>query len=143
MLDTLGVVAAYVILVSSIITFSTRPIFDVGAGHWIGVPLLLMTFPLAYLLVKAPRAGRRPLYYIQVGLMLAWMVALFLLDYLLGVDFRDTRWAVILFVTTYFGGLGGMIGISFLAGRAWGVGAVILFFIAGLLAFVQRAVTGL
>ena len=142
-LDLLGAVVAHVIFVSSILTFSVRMIFGVGPGHWIGIPILLMAFPLGYLLVVAGELDRPPLYYLQIGIMLVWLIALFLIDYVFRYDFRQTQWMVISYVVVYFAGIGGMIGISALAGKAWTRSAVVLFFIAGILAFVQRAVTGL
>ena len=142
-LDLLGAVVAHVIFVSSILTFSVRMIFGVGPGHWIGIPILLVAFPLAYLLVTAPELHRPPLYYIQISIMLLWIIALFLIDYVFGYDFRHTQWMVVVYVVVYFAGIGGMIGISALAGKDWTRSAVALFFIAGILAFVQRAVTGL
>ncbi len=107
------------------------------------VEVLLMVFPLGYLLLKAPANNRPGLYYIQVGLMLAWLLLLFFVDYVFRIDFRQTRWMVITFVVLYFGGMGGMIGVAAQAGRGWAISAIILFLIAGFLAFVQRAVTGL
>jgi hypothetical protein len=141
-LNLLGAVVAHVIFISSIITFSGRMLFDLGPGHWIGIPILLMAFPLAYLLIVAGDLGRRPLYYVQVGIMLVWLIALFMIDYVFSYDFRHTQWMVISYVVVYFAGMGGMIGISALAGKAWTRSAVVLFFIAGILGFVQRAVTG-
>jgi len=141
-LDLLGAITAIAIFGSSILTFTARLVFGVGAGHWVGIPTLLAAIPLAYLLLTAPGAGRPFLYYVQVGVMLAWIVLLFVLDYWLGIPWREERWQLISYVTLYFGGLGGMVGISFLAGRGWGTAAAILFFVAGTLAFVQRAVTG-
>jgi hypothetical protein len=142
-LDVLGAVVAIVIYVSSIITFSARMIFDLSPGHWVGIPFVLAALPLGYLLLEAPTIGRPILYYVQVGLMLASIIVLFLLDYVLDVSWRDTQWAVIAFVTLYFAGMGGMIGVASRAGRSWAVAAVALFFVAGILAFVQRGVTGL
>jgi len=49
-LDLLGAIVAHIIYVSSIITFMSRLLFGVQPGHWIGMPILLMAFPLAYLL---------------------------------------------------------------------------------------------
>jgi hypothetical protein len=141
-LDLLGAMVAHVIFVSSIVTFAARMLFGTRPGHWIGIPILLMAFPLAYLLIRAPEFDRPVLYYIQVGLMLLWLVVLFLIDYVLRFDFRETQWMVISYVVLYFAGMGGMIGVAALAGRGWTVSAVILFLIAGALAFVQRAVTG-
>ena len=45
-LDFLGAVVAHVVFISSIITFASRMIFKLQPGHWVGVPILLMAFPL-------------------------------------------------------------------------------------------------
>lgn len=142
-LDLLGAALAYVIYLLSIVVFSSRIVFGVSPGHWIGVPFLLTALPLSYLLVKAGGVDRPLLYYVQVGLMLGSVIMTFLLDYVYKVEWRDTQWMVVAFVTLYFAGLGGMIGVASLAGQGWTVGAVILFFVAAVLAFVQRSVTGL
>lgn len=142
-LNLIGAITTQVIFISSIITFLSRMIFKISTGHWVGTPILLMAFPLIYLLIKAPRSGRPVLYYIQIGFMLFWLIVLFLVDYVLRYDFRQTQWMVISYVMLYFAGAGGMIGIASLAGRTWTISSVILFLIAAVLAFVQRAVTGL
>lgn len=142
-LDLLGAVVAMVVFVSSIVTFLTRMAFEVPAGHWIGIPLLLTAVPLAYLLTTARAAGRAHLYSVQIGLMLGFVVLLFVLDYVPGVAWRDNRWAVIGFVMCYFGALGGMIGVAAEAGKGWMRAAIGLFFLTAVLAFVQRAVTGI
>lgn len=140
--DLIGAITAHIIYVSSIVTFLARMFIGVGPGYWIGIPLLLMAFPLIYLLAKAPNQNQPVLYYIQIGLMLVFIITLFLVDYVFKLDFRNTQWMVITFVVLYFAGMGGMIGVASKAGRVWMISAVALFFIAGILAFVQRAVTG-
>ncbi|MGD9092161.1 MAG: hypothetical protein PVF74_04910 [Anaerolineales bacterium] len=142
-LNLIGAVTAHVIFISSIITFSSRMIFKIGAGHWVGTPLLLMVIPLGYLLFTAPGVNRPFLYYIQVGLMLLFIILLFFVDYVFKYDFRQTQWMVISFVVFYFAGMGGMIGVASLAGRGWTISAIILFIVAAILAFVQRAITGI
>ncbi|MEE9599799.1 MAG: hypothetical protein V3V66_04985 [Anaerolineales bacterium] len=142
-LDLLGAITAHVIFISSIITFSSRMIFKISTGHWIGIPILLMIFPLIYLLANAPESDRPFIYYLQIGLMLVYLIVLFLVDYVLRIDFRQTQWMVISYVMLYFAGAGGMIGIASLAGRAWTISSIILFLIAAILAFVQRAITGI
>lgn len=141
-LNLIGAITAHVIFISSIITFLARIFLKTQPGHWLGTPLLLMVFPLVYLLIKAPAVQRPFLYYLQVSIMLIWLLLCFLLDYVFKVNFRETQWMVISYVIVYFAGLGGMIGISSLAGRGWTISAVILFFVAFVLAFVQRAITG-
>jgi hypothetical protein len=142
-LDLIGAISAHVIFVSSILTFAARLIFKLQPGHWIGTPLLLMVFPLGYLLIMAPKFNRPGLYYIQIVTMLVWLVILFLVDFVLKIDFRQTRWMVISYVMLYFAGIGGMIGIASNAGRGWTISAIILFLISAVMAFVQRAVTGI
>jgi hypothetical protein len=142
-LDLLGAIVAHVIFISSIITFASRMIFGLKPGHWVGIPILLMAFPLGYLFLRAPEFNRPFLYYVQIGTMLVWLILLFLVDYVLHYDFRQTQWMVISYVVLYFAGIGGMIGVASLAGRGWTLSAIILFFITAILAFVQRAVTGI
>ena len=142
-LDSLGAIVAHVIFISSIITFASRMIFELKPGHWVGTPLLLMALPLGYLLLRAPEFNRPSLYYVQIVTMLVWLLVLFLVDYVLKYDFRQTQWIVISFVVLAYAGMGGMIGIAALAGRGWMTSAIILFLIAAILGFVQRAVTGL
>lgn len=142
-LDLLGAITAQIIFISSIVTFAARILWELQPGHWVGIPILLTAFPLGYLLIRAPAVGRPALYYLQVGLMLTWLIALFLLDYVYRTDWRVTRTIVIPFVVLYFAGTGGMIGVASLAGRAWMISSIVLFFVAAVLAFVQRAITGL
>jgi hypothetical protein len=140
--NLLGALVAHVIYLSSVLVFVSRLLVRSGPGSWLGVPTLLMALPLGYLLWTAPSLQRPTLYYVQVGVMLLWILALFVLDYVLKIEFRQSRWMVIGFVTLYFAGLGGMIGVAALAGRAWMQSAIVFFFVTLMLAFVQRAVTG-
>jgi hypothetical protein len=142
-MDFLGAIVAHVVFISSIITFTSRMIFRLKPGHWVGIPILLMALPLGYLLLRAREFNRPFLYYVQIGAMLVWLIVLFLVDYVLEYDFRQTQWMVISFVVLAFAGMGGMIGIAAQAGRGWTISAIILFLIAAVLAFVQRAVTGI
>lgn len=142
-LNLLGAVVAHVIFISSIITFISRMLFKLNPGHWVGTPILLMAFPLGYLLVMAPKFNRPFLYYLQLVLMLGWLIVLFLVDYVFKYDFRQTQWMVISYLMLYFAGIGGMIGIAAHAGRGWTISSIILFLIVAVLAFVQRAVTGI
>jgi hypothetical protein len=141
-MDLLGAIVAHGIFISSVITFSSRMIFKLQPGHWIGIPILLMAFPLGFLLIKATEFHRPVLYHVQIVIMLVWLIMLFFMDYVFKVDFRQTQWMVISYVVLYFAGIGGMIGIAAQAGRRWAISAIILFFLCAVLAFVQRAVTG-
>ena len=141
-MNLLGAIIPVTVYVLSIITFASRLAFKIPPGHWSGIPMLLMTIPLAYLLVKAPQFQRAFLYCIQVGLMILWIVILFLLDYVTKIEFRQIQWMVITFVVLYFAGAGGLLGVASEAGRTWTIAAIILSLVSAVLAFVQRAVTG-
>ena len=141
-LNLLGAIVALAFYISAILVFCSRLLGKPQYGHWIGYFEFLLAIPLIFLLLKAPQYQRSALYYIQIGCMLAWLVAEALLDYILNVDFRNVRWMVIGYVVLFFAGSGGMLGIAVNAGRGWSLPAIILFLIMAVLTFVQRAVTG-
>ena len=132
-LNLAGAVVAHWIYAVSILVFILRLLQMPKLGHWIGSGVLLAAFPLGYLLTRSPSLGRSTLYFLQVGLMLAWLVAAFLLDWWPGIEFRQTRWVVIPYVMLFFAGAGGMIGVAALAGRGWTISAVGMFLIMGVL----------
>ncbi|GEM_PF-3276537 len=72
--NLLGAIVAHVIYISSILTFISRFLDRTQLGQQFGYPLLLMAFPLGYLLWKAPQLEQPMLYYIQIGLMLVWIL---------------------------------------------------------------------
>ena len=139
--DVLGGVVALVIYGACILVFCFRLWGKADWGQWMGRIWLLTALPLGYLLATAPKRERPPLYVIQVSLMLVFLVVVLLLDYVLKIEFRQTRWAVIAFVMLFFAATGGMLGVAALAGRGWLVAAIPLYLVMGVLAFVQRAVT--
>jgi len=141
--NLLGALVAVVFYVSAILVFFFRLAGKPEAGRWIGVFELLLILPLGYLLLTAQQLDRPILYHIQVSLMLLWLLVELLLDYVLKIDFRSVRWMVIGYVVLFFAGSGGMIGVAAEAGRGWTIAAVVLFLVMGVLAFVQRAVTGM
>jgi hypothetical protein len=141
-LNLLGAIVAVIIFVSAILVFVLRLARKEQYSGWLFAVELLMVVPLGYLLFKAPQLGRPALYYLQVGLMIGWLVLELFLDYLLKIEFRHDRRAVIAYVVFFFAGTGGMLGVASLAGRVWMLVASALFLLMAALAFVQRAVTG-
>jgi len=142
-LDQLGAWVAVVFYVSAILVFVVRLLGRPEYGHWIGPIEFLLAVPLVYLLVKAPQVDRKVLYYIQIGCVLAWLLVEALLDYILVLDFRNNLSIVIPYVMLFFAAGGGLLGIAANAGRKWTTTTLVLFFITAILAFVQRAVTGM
>ena len=142
-MNLLGAIVAVAFYISAILVFIFRILSKPRFGHWIGYVELLLAIPLVYLLVNAPQLERPALYYLQIGLMLAWLLVEALFDYILKLDFRKVRWMVISYVVLFFAGTGGMLGVAANAGRGWTIAAGILFLLMAVLAFVQRAVTGM
>jgi hypothetical protein len=138
-----GAIIAVLFYLSAISVFASRLINKPRIGYWAGILELCLAVPLIYLLIEAPKLDRPALYYVQIGLLLAWLVIELLLDYIFKIDFRQVRWMVISYVVLFFAGAGGMLGVAANAGRAWSIASVILFLIMAVLTFVQRAVTGI
>lgn len=142
-LNILGALTAVFFFITTMLVFISRLAGKPQYGYWLGYSQFILTLPLIFLLCYAPRLNRPVLYYIQIGLMLAWLILEIFLDYICKIEFRQTRWLIIVYVTLFFAGSGGMIGVSTLAGRGWTIVSVILFLIMAVLAFVQRSVTGM
>lgn len=141
--NVLGAVTAVLFFISAILVFVFRLLGKPQWGHWLGYFEFLLAIPLVYLLVRAPQLQRPWLYYVQIGCMMLWLAVEALLDYLLKIDFRSTRWMLISYVVLFFAGAGGLLGIASLAGRGWSIAAIVLFLIMAALTFIQRAVTGM
>lgn len=142
-LNLLGAIVTLIFFTSAIGVFISRLAKAPTIGFAMGTIEFFLLVPILYLLYKAPAHHRTTLYYVQLILFVIWLVVEFLLDYAYKLDFRNTRWIVILYVTLFFAAAGGMLGIGSLAGKKWTLALVILFFAMGILAFVQRAVTGM
>jgi len=138
-----GAILANVINISTISIFIARLLGKPEIGHWIGIIIQLSIIPLFYLLYSATLLNRTRIYYIWVGLMIAFIIVEFLLDWYPKIEFRNNLSIVIPYVMLFFGATGGMIGVASLAGKRWTVGTVISFLIMLVLAFVQRQVTGM
>jgi hypothetical protein len=141
--NLIGAVLANSIYILVNLVFVARLAGKPNLEYLLGLVLMMGVVPLVYLLIVAPSLGRPPLYYIQISLMLAYLIVEFLLDYVLKVDFRNVRWMIISYVVLFFAGSGGMIGVASHAGRGWTISAIVLFLVMAVLAFVQRAITGM
>ncbi len=124
---------AIYILYSLIFVFRFFP--NPKAQYWLGIALLLTSIPLVFLLLSAGQFQRPTIYYVQIGTMLAFLVAEFLLGCLFKIDFRSNPWITIPYVMLFFAGTGGMIGVASYSGKWATITAIILFFIMSLFAF--------
>ncbi len=141
--DLIGALLAQTIYIIIILIFISRLMKKSQLEYGLGLILLLTAIPLVYLLVTAPSLERAPLYYIQIILMLSFLIIEGILDYILKINFREIKWMVITYVVLFFGGTGGMIGVASHAGRGWALSSIILFIVMACLAFIQRAITGM
>lgn len=137
-----GAVTAVAFLLSAALVFVFRLMGSPGVGYWLGIAEFCMAVPAIYLLAIAPKLKRPALYYVQLCLLLAWLVAELMLDYVFAATFRQNVGMLIGYVVLFFAGSGGMIGIASLAGKGWSITAVLLFLAMTALAFVQRFGTG-
>lgn len=141
-LNLLGAITALWIYFFSILVFLARLAYKPRQERLAAILLYLSAIPLIYLLFNPGQEVRPALYYLQVSLMLLWMVVSIQLDWIFKVDFRQNlRW-VIPYVMLFFAGTGGMLGVAALAGRGWMFAALILFLLMATLTFYQRAKTG-
>ncbi len=142
-LNILGAYVAVFILSTSILIFVFRLTNQQVVEYWMGVAFMLSIIPMVYLIYSSTYIERPKLYFIQLGLMIGFIIVELLLDYILVFDFRHKKWMAITYVTFFFASTGGMIGVASQAGKLWSIISVVLFFIMFGLAFFQHAKTGL
>lgn len=141
--NIIGAIVTILFYLSVIFIFILRLAGKQHIGYRIGIFEFSLAIPMVFLLIKAPALSRPLLYYIQISLMLCWLVMDLFLDYLFNIDFREIRWLLIIYVTFFFAGTEGMIGIAAHAGKHYAIASIILFLIMVILAFIQRILTGI
>jgi glucan phosphoethanolaminetransferase (alkaline phosphatase superfamily) len=112
-------------------------------GHWLGLASMGIVVPLVYLFFAARSANRSSIYFVWLGLMILFQFVELIVDYILKLDFRSVRWMVIPYVMLFFGATGGMVGLAAQAGKWWSGVTAFTFLIMAVMAFIQRAKTGL
>jgi hypothetical protein len=142
-LDLVGAATGLSYNLTCILVFVRRLAGRPGAGRAVGFAQACFIAPLVVLLATAPGLERRPLYYVQTALLLLFVAFEVIVDVVLRVDFRSTRWSLICYVMFFFAATGGMLGIAALAGQAWLIAGIATFLAMAGLSFAQRAVTGL
>lgn len=142
-LNLIGSCISIFIFITCILIFVFRLLQRPIAEYWTGIAFMLAAIPLIYLFISAPKFERPTLYYIQLGLMIGFIILELFLDYVLKVEFRSIQWAAITYVTLFFASTGGMIGLASHTGKIWTIASVSLFLIMTALAFIQRSITGL
>jgi len=141
--NIIGTSVAMCIFLLCILIFIFRLYGKSGTEYFLGLVFLLASLPLIYLLFTASQFQRPAIYYVQISLMLLFIIIECMLDYILKIDFRSTRWIVITYAMLFFAGTGGMIGIASISGKGWSITSIVLFLIMAFLAFYQRTKTGM
>jgi len=142
-LNLFGAYLAVFILLTSCLIFVFRLLNKQTEEYWGGIVLIATVVPLVYL-IYAPGQHKRPtLYFIQLSLMLIFIIAELLLDYIFKIDFRHTKWMLIPYVMLFFAATGGMVGVAAQAGKFWLLLSVVFFLIMTALSFMQHAKTNL
>ncbi len=81
--NIVGAIAANLINVLVISVFIARLSNRPKIEYWLGIILILSIVPLAYLFITAFGFNRHFLYFIQIGLMITYLVVELMLDYVL------------------------------------------------------------
>jgi len=126
-----------------IATFTSRILGWLEIGRWIGIASSLILIPLIYLFIVGLKTDRRIIYFVWLALMVLFALFELVIDQILAIDIRSSQWTVIPYVMFFFAATGGMIGVAAQAGKPWSIVTSIVFLIMAVLAFVQRAITGL
>lgn len=141
--DLLGAFLAVAIMLLCILIFIFRMCNYPKSEYWLGICFLLTFFPLIYLFLTGKKLERPPVYFIQLGTMISFIVVELFLDYIFVFPFREVKWMTILYLMLFFGGTGGMIGVASKAGKVWSIITILLFFNMTALAFMQHVKTGM
>ena len=126
-IDLLGSIIANVNNILLIGIFLARIYKYSKIENWLGIIFILSIIPLTLMLLESFAFSREGLYYVQLILMMSFIVLELILDYLLKIDFRQNRSFLIPYVTLFYASSGGMIGIASHSGKQWTIITVITF----------------
>ena len=88
-INILGAGTSVFILSISILIFIFRLNNQPKIEYWLGVVFILTSIPLFYLLISTQQFPGPPLYSIQIGTMIGFIIIELFLDYGFKVDFRN------------------------------------------------------
>jgi len=88
-INILGASISVIILTICSLIFIFRLLDQQTVEYWLGIVLLLTAIPLFYLLFRAYQFQRPTIYYIQIGIMIGFLIIELFLDYVFKLEFRD------------------------------------------------------
>ena len=95
-----------------------------------------------WMFFKAFEISQPFIYFLQLGLMICFIIVELILDYILKLEFRQNQAIVIPYVTLFYASFGGMIGIASHSGKFWMLITVISFFVMVALSLLMHFYTG-
>ncbi len=127
-IDLAVVVIANLINLALIGLFLSRPLGQPKIEYFIGLFLSALVLPLTALAVLSYKSGREWWAYVLPLVMAAFLLLEFILEYVLGINWRATRLFGPYLLFYYFS-LMMMIGYAFLAGKTYGFITLITYFL--------------
>jgi hypothetical protein len=118
-IDFIAFIAANIVNITMVILFICRTKKLEKAEYFLGLIVVAMILPLAYIVIVNFLQNREwPFYILPISLILFLLVELYL-DYIKKIDFRNSTliWP---YIVLYYLGLMGMIGYTFLANKTFG-----------------------
>lgn len=110
--------------------------------HVLGIVFIVSILPLMWMFLKAIEMSRPFMYFLQLGLMISFIIAELILDYILKLEFRQNRSIVIPYVMLFYASFGGMIGIAGERGKHWMIITIITFLVMVSVSFLMYFRTG-
>ena len=128
-LDLTGSIIANFNNVILILIFAARIYHYPRVEYWLGILFILTIIPLIFILANSLSMERPLLYYIQLILVIFFIVVELLLDYILQINFRNNSEILIPYLILFYAPFGGMIGVASRSGKGWTIITIISFLI--------------
>ncbi len=87
----LGAFTAVIILSLCSLIFIFRLLGYQKVEYWLGIILIFTAIPLVYLLFTANQFHRPTIYYVQIGIMIGFLILELFLDYVYKIDIKASR----------------------------------------------------
>ena len=97
--------------------------------YWLGILFISSIVPIVIMFINAFESKQEWLYFVQLLLMISFIVVEFLFDYFLKIEFRNNQNIIIPYLVLFYASLGGMIGIASQAGKTWAVITIVSFLV--------------
>ena len=128
-LDLTGSIIANFNNVILILIFTARIYNYPRVEYWLGILFILTIIPLIFILGNSFSMERALIYYIQLILMIIFIIVELLLDYILKINFRNNSEILIPYLILFYASFGGMIGVASRSGKGWTIITIISFLI--------------